>query len=85
MYITIHGSKNVKKIVSFKSKLHILVSCLTYLIINIKLAVGLFLCGCYLIYRINHQIRQDAQKIRGRLTSEALRHFPVTRHIHASS
>jgi len=37
-----HGSKNVKKIVSFKCELHILVSCLTYVIKNIQLAVGLF-------------------------------------------
>jgi len=80
-----HGSKNVKKIMSFRSELHILVSCLTYVIKNIKLAVGLFLCGCYLIYRINHQIRQGAHESRGRHTSEALRHFPVTRQVHASS
>lgn len=40
-----HVSKNVKKIVSFKSELHILVSCLTYVIKNIKLAVGLMCVG----------------------------------------
>jgi len=78
-------SKNVKKTVSFKSELHILVSRLTYVIKNIKLAVGLFLCGCCLIYSINRQMRQGAQKIRGRLTSEALRHFPVTLQVHANS
>lgn len=78
-------SKNVKKIVPFKSELHTLVSRLTYVIKNIKLAVRLFLCGYYLIYRINYQIKQGAQKIRGCLTSEALRHFPVTCQVHANS
>jgi len=70
---------------SFKSELRILVSRLTYVIKNIKIVVGLFLCGCYLIYLINHQIRQGVQKIRGRLTSEALRHYPLTGQVHANS
>jgi len=74
-----HGSKNVKKLVSFKSQLHILVSCFTYVIKNIQIVVGLFLCGCYFIYRIKHQRRQGAQKSRGRFISEALNHVPVTR------
>jgi hypothetical protein len=80
-----HRSKNVKKIVSFKYELLILVSRLTYVIKNIELAVGLFLCGCYLINRINHQTRQGVHKSRGCLTSAAIHHFPVTRQVHANS
>jgi len=80
-----HLSKNAKKIVSFKSELHILVPRLAYVIKNIELAVVLFLCGFYLINRINHQIRQGTHKRKGRLTSEALRHFSVTRQVSANS